>query len=41
MHGVSVGILSGAAIGVLPLLIVFLLLFKQIVAGVMQGAVKG
>ncbi|MEU5642289.1 carbohydrate ABC transporter permease [Streptomyces milbemycinicus] len=34
-------ILSGAAIGVLPLLLVFLLLSRQIVAGVMQGAVKG
>ncbi|MEV6796238.1 carbohydrate ABC transporter permease [Streptomyces sp. NPDC051320] len=34
-------ILSGAALGVLPLIVIFILLSRQIVAGVMQGAVKG
>ncbi|MFE2433074.1 carbohydrate ABC transporter permease [Streptomyces sp. NPDC059373] len=34
-------VLTGAAIGVLPLIVIFVLLARQIVAGVMQGAVKG
>ncbi|GAB2594112.1 carbohydrate ABC transporter permease [Streptomyces capparidis] len=34
-------IMAGALIGTLPLLLLFLLLGKQIVNGIMQGAVKG
>ena len=34
-------IMSGALIGTLPLLAVFIILGKQIVGGIMQGAVKG
>lgn len=34
-------ILAGALLGTLPLLLVFLVLGKQIVGGIMQGAVKG
>jgi cellobiose transport system permease protein len=34
-------IMSGALLGTLPLLLVFLVLGKQIVGGIMQGAVKG
>ncbi len=33
--------LTGAAIGTFPILLVFLLLGRQIVGGIMQGAVKG
>ncbi|MEU9833905.1 carbohydrate ABC transporter permease [Streptosporangium sp. NPDC048047] len=33
--------LSGTAVGTLPLLLVFALLGKQIIGGIMQGAVKG
>ncbi|GGP85924.1 carbohydrate ABC transporter permease [Streptosporangium pseudovulgare] len=33
--------LSGTALGTLPLLLVFALLGKQIIGGIMQGAVKG
>jgi cellobiose transport system permease protein len=34
-------ILTGCFISILPLLLVFLLLGRQIVGGIMQGAVKG
>jgi cellobiose transport system permease protein len=34
-------ILTGCFISILPLLVVFLLLGRQIVGGIMQGAVKG
>jgi cellobiose transport system permease protein len=33
--------LTGAVIGTFPILIVFLLLGRQIIGGIMQGAVKG
>ncbi|WP_410812693.1 carbohydrate ABC transporter permease [Micromonospora sp. 067-2] len=33
--------LAGASLGVLPVLVVFVLLARQIVGGIMQGAVKG
>ena len=33
--------LTGAAVGVLPVLVVFVLLARQIVGGIMQGALKG
>ncbi|SBT65871.1 cellobiose ABC transporter membrane protein [Micromonospora sediminicola] len=33
--------LTGATLGVLPVLVVFVLLARQIVGGIMQGAVKG
>jgi cellobiose transport system permease protein len=34
-------ILTGTFISILPLLVVFLVLGKQIIGGIMQGAVKG
>jgi cellobiose transport system permease protein len=34
-------IMAGALLGTLPLLLVFTLFGKQIVGGIMQGAVKG
>ncbi len=34
-------ILAGTLLGTLPLLVVFALLGRQIVGGIMQGAVKG
>ena len=34
-------VLTGTFISILPLLAVFLLLGKQIIGGIMQGAVKG
>jgi len=34
-------VLTGTALGTLPLLLVFFLLGKQIVGGIMAGAVKG
>jgi len=34
-------IMAGALLGTLPLLIAFLLFGKQIVGGIMQGAIKG
>lgn len=42
--GVQVGYsftLTGAVIGTFPILIVFILLGRQIIGGIMQGAVKG
>ena len=34
-------ILAGTLLGTLPVLVVFVLLGRQIVGGIMQGAVKG
>jgi cellobiose transport system permease protein len=34
-------ILAGTLVGTLPVLVVFALLGKQIVGGIMEGAVKG
>ena len=34
-------IMAGALLGTLPLLLVFVVFGKQIVGGIMQGAVKG
>ncbi len=34
-------IMAGALLGTLPLLLVFLVFGRQIVGGIMQGAVKG
>ncbi|MGQ4726022.1 carbohydrate ABC transporter permease, partial [Streptomyces tunisiensis] len=34
-------IMAGALLGTLPLLLVFAIFGKQIVGGIMQGAVKG
>jgi cellobiose transport system permease protein len=34
-------ILTGTFVSILPLLVVFLVLGKQIVGGIMKGAVKG
>jgi cellobiose transport system permease protein len=34
-------VLAGTTLATIPILIVFLLLGRQIVAGIMQGAVKG
>ncbi|CAM5681816.1 Carbohydrate ABC transporter permease OS=Streptomyces alboniger OX=132473 GN=CP975_12575 PE=3 SV=1 [Streptomyces alboniger] len=33
--------MAGALLGTLPLLLAFILFGKQIVSGIMQGAVKG
>jgi cellobiose transport system permease protein len=33
--------LAGATLAVIPVLVLFLVLAKQIVGGIMQGAVKG
>jgi cellobiose transport system permease protein len=34
-------VLAGAVLSVIPLLILFIVAGKQLVAGIMQGAVKG
>jgi cellobiose transport system permease protein len=34
-------VLAGAVLSVIPLLILFVVAGKQLVAGIMQGAVKG
>ena len=34
-------ILAGTLLGTLPVLVVFIVLGRQIVGGIMQGAVKG
>ena len=41
LHPRPVVIMAGALLGTLPLLLVFVLFGKQIVGGIMQGAVKG
>jgi cellobiose transport system permease protein len=34
-------VLAGTTLAIIPILIVFVVLGRQIVAGIMQGAVKG